>query len=137
MSVVDASLLIDVLVGLPGGRPWRRWVAANEGLAAPDCIGVELGRYLRRHTLRGALARGDADRCLDVFDRLGIVAYPTGPLLAEALALRDNLTFDDALYVALARRLGEPLATTDRRLARAAEALGVQAFLEPAQEGRP
>ena len=137
MSVVDASLLIDVLVGLPGGRPWRRWVAANEGLAAPDCIGVELGRYLRRHTLRGALAPGDADRCLDVFDRLGIVAYPTGPLLAEALALRDNLTFDDALYVALARRLGEPLATTDRRLAQAGEALGVQAVVEPPQGGRP
>jgi predicted nucleic acid-binding protein len=137
VSVVDASLLIDVLVGLPAGRPWRRWVAANEGLAAPDCVGVELGRYLRRHTLRGALAPADADRCLDVFAQLGVVAYPTGPLLAEALALRDNLTFDDALYVALARRLGEPLATTDRRLARAADALGVQAFFTPAQGGRP
>lgn len=132
MSVVDASLLIDVLVGLPAGRPWRRWAAANEGLAAPDCVGVELGRYLRRHILRGVLAPGDAEQCLDVFGRLGVVPYPTGPLLADALALRDNLTFDDALYVALAGRLGEPLATTDRRLARAAEALGVEALAEPA-----
>jgi predicted nucleic acid-binding protein len=96
-----------------------------------------LGRYLRRHLLRGALAPGDADRCLQVFGRLGVVAYPTGPLLADASALRDNLTFDDALYLALARRLGEPLATTDRRLARAAEALGVQVFLEPAPGGQP
>ena len=132
MSVVDASLLIDVLVGLPAGRPWRRWVAGDAGLAAPDRIGVELGRYLRRHTLRGVLEPDDADRCLSVFGELGIVPYPTGPLLADALALRENLTFDDALYVALARRLGEPLATTDRRLARAAEALGVEALLEPA-----
>jgi predicted nucleic acid-binding protein len=132
VSVVDASLLIDVLVGLPGGRPWRRWVAGDEGLAAPDCVGVELGRYLRRHTLRGALAPGEAGRCLDVFGRLGIESYPTGPLLAEALALRDNLTFDDALYVVLARRLDEPLVTTDRRLAQAASALGVEALSEPA-----
>lgn len=132
MSVVDASLLIDVLVGLPTGRPWRRWVAANEGLAAPDCVGVELGRYLRRHTLRGVLALDDAEQCLRVFGQLGVVPYPTGPLLAEALAMRDNLAFDDALYVVLARRLGEPLATTDRRLARAAEALGVEALTEPA-----
>jgi predicted nucleic acid-binding protein len=131
VSVVDASLLIDVLVGLPAGRPWRRWVAANEGLAAPDCVGVELGRYLRRHTLRGVLAPRDAERCLNVFGKLGLMPYPTGPLVAEALALRENLTFDDALYVALARRLGEPLATTDRRLAQAADALGVEAFPEP------
>jgi predicted nucleic acid-binding protein len=100
VSVVDASLLIDVLVGLPAGRPWRRWVAADEGLAAPDCFGVELSRYLRRHMLRGVLAASDADRCLDVFDRL-------------------------------AWRLGEPLATTNSRLARAAEALGVEAVPEP------
>jgi predicted nucleic acid-binding protein len=132
VSVVDASLLIDVLAGLPAGRPWRRWIAANEGLAAPDCVGVELGRYLRRHTLRGVMAPDDANRCLDVFGELGIVAYPTGPLLGDALALRDNLTFDDALYVALARRLGEPLATTDRKLARAADAHGVEALSEPA-----
>jgi predicted nucleic acid-binding protein len=131
VSVVDASLLIDVLVGLPTGRPWRRWVAANEGLAAPDCAGVELGRYLRRHTLRGVLEPDDAERCLETFHNLGVVPYPTGPLLPDALALRDNLTFEDALYVTLARRLDEPLATTDRRLARAAEALGVDALVKP------
>ena len=131
MSVIDASLLVDVLVGLPAGRPWRRWVAANEGLAAPDCAGVELGRYLRRHVLRGVLAPSDAGACLRTFGQLGVVVYPTGPLLGDALALRDNLTFDDALYVALAQRLNEPLATTDRRLARAAGTAGVEALTAP------
>lgn len=56
---------------------------------------------------------------------LGVDTYPTAPLLDDALALRDNFTFDDALYVVLARRLGESLATTDTRLARAASAVGV------------
>ena len=114
MSVIDASLLIDVLVGLPAGRAWRTWMASSNALAAPDCAGVELGRYLRRHTMTGALHAYDAQR-----------SYPTGPLLAEAFALRENFTFDDGLYIALARRLDEPLATTDTRLARAAAALGV------------
>ena len=125
MSVVDASLLIDVLVGLPAGRPWRRWVATSDALAAPDCVGVELGRYLRRHTLSGQLDATDARRSLSTLRALGIATYPTRPLLADAFALRDNFTFDDALYVALARRLDEPLATTDTRLARAAAGIGV------------
>lgn len=125
MSVVDASLLIDVLVGLPAGRPWRQWIATSETLAAPDCAGVELGRYIRRHVLGGRLTLADAQRSLGAFHALGVAIYPTGPLLTDALALRDNFTFDDALYVTLARRLDEPVATTDARLARAATAIGV------------
>jgi predicted nucleic acid-binding protein len=125
VSVVDASLLIDVLVGLPAGRPWRRWVAGSNALAAPDCVGVEIGRYLRRHTLRGALAVGEAERTLRTFHALGVELYPTEPLLADAFGMRENFTFDDALYVALATRLDEPFATTDRRLARAAADAGV------------
>lgn len=73
-------------------------VAETDRLAAPDCLGVEIGRHLRRHILTGALA------------------------------LRDAFSFDDAL----ARRLNEPLATTDRRLARAAEAAGVPVRTTPA-----
>jgi predicted nucleic acid-binding protein len=125
VSIIDASLLIDVLVGLPAGRPWRHWAATSDALAAPDCAGVELGRYLRRHVLAGRLRPADADRSLNAYAALGIEIYPTGPLLRDALALRDIITFDDALYVALARRLDEPLATADKRLARAAAGLGV------------
>jgi predicted nucleic acid-binding protein len=125
VSVIDASLLIDVLVGLPAGRPWRAWVASSDALAAPDCAGVELGRYLRRHALSGALDVNDAQRSFDAFRALGVEAYPSTALLAEAFSLRENFTFDDGLYIALARLLDEPLATTDRRLARAAASLGI------------
>jgi predicted nucleic acid-binding protein len=117
VSVVDASLLIDVLVGLPAGRPWRAWIASSDALAAPDCAGVELGRYLRRHTLSGVLDQSDANRSLAAFRALGVETYPTGPLLADAFALRENFTSDDGLY--------EPVATSDARLARAARRLGV------------
>lgn len=132
MTVVDASLLIDVLVGLPAGRPWRRWVAEADRLAAPDCLGVEVGRYLRRHVVAGTLDPRTADDVLTVMRALQIELYPTLPLLTEALALRDAFGFDDALYVALAQRLEEPLATTDRRLARAAAAASVAVTTTPA-----
>lgn len=84
-----------------------------------------LGRYLRRHTLGGRLAAADAQRGFGAFRALGVETYPSAPLLADAFALRENFTFDDALYVALARRLDEPLATTDVHLARAAPSVGV------------
>lgn len=132
MSVVDASLLIDVLLGLPAGRPWRRWVAETDRLAAPDCLGVEFGRHMRRHVLSGALDERSADDALAVMRALQIELYPTLPLLTDALAVRDTFTFDDALYVALASRLGEPLATNDRRLARAAADAGITVVAAPA-----
>ncbi len=61
-------------------------VASSNALAAPDCAGVELGRYLRRHTMTGTLDANDAQRAFETFRTLGLETYPTGPLLAEAFA---------------------------------------------------
>ena len=47
-------------------------------------------------------------------------ASPTLALRDRAWELRENMTAADALFVALAERLDEPLATKDRGLARAA-----------------
>jgi predicted nucleic acid-binding protein len=44
--------------------------------------------------------------------------YPHENLAHTAWQLRHNLTYYDALYVALATRLGSPLLTADARLAR-------------------
>jgi predicted nucleic acid-binding protein len=51
--------------------------------------------------------------------RASIERVPIAPLLLDAWELRHNLGSYDALYVALARRLGCPLITADRRLASA------------------
>jgi len=45
------------------------------------------------------------------------VRYPHGFLLPRVWDLRDNLTADDAVYVALAEALDASLLTRDRRLA--------------------
>jgi len=124
MTVLDASLLIDATVGLPAGRPWTGYLS-RQRLAAPDCVVAEFGRYLRRHMIAGELADTDADAAIRAFAALRVVLYPIRPLLDAALALRASFTFDDALYVTLARALAVPLASTDKRLNRAAAALGL------------
>jgi len=56
---------------------------------------------------------------------LAIETVPSRDLLPAAWELRDRCSAGDALYVALALRSGEPLLTTDARLARAADGAGV------------
>ena len=53
--------------------------------------------------------------------RAPVRRFPLPPLLLGAWALRANVALRDALYVALARRLGATLVTGDARLARAPE----------------
>jgi predicted nucleic acid-binding protein len=109
----------------PRGATLAKWFAAGDSLAAPDCAGVEFGRYLRRHTIDGQLSEADARRSFVALRALRIETYPTSALLEDAFALPDNFTFDDALYVVLARLLDEPLATTDARLQRVAADAGI------------
>lgn len=54
----------------------------------------------------------------DLLD-LPITAYPTAPQLPRSSQLRDNLTADDASYIALAETLGCSFLTADTRLSRA------------------
>lgn len=56
---------------------------------------------------------------LSILERSPFIRYELRPLLGEAWTLRHNLSLRDALYVALARRVGGSLLTADGRLARA------------------
>jgi len=59
-----------------------------------------------------------AQDALGVYQDLRLVRHEHRPLLRRALGLETFSTYD-AIYVALAERLGAPLLTTDGRLARA------------------
>jgi predicted nucleic acid-binding protein len=88
-------------------------------LAAPDLLVFEVLAVLRREAAREL---GDARASGAVRD-LGDVALALFPSLAlreRAWALRRNFTIADAIFVALAEQLGEPLVTKDVSLARAA-----------------
>jgi predicted nucleic acid-binding protein len=121
--VVDASVVVDTVVG-PGLGGER--LAATD-LAAPHLVDAEVGSAVRRQLLSGALDAARAGRAIDRLRRLELVRYGHGVLLARAWDLHPNLTFYDALYVALAEALGAPLVTLDARLAGAP---GVRATIE-------
>jgi len=86
---------------------------------APHLIDAEVGAVLRRQVTTGAVGSDTALAALA--DLTGIVdaRYSHGPLSALAWSLRDNVTFYDALYVALAATLRVPLLTANARLAAA------------------
>jgi predicted nucleic acid-binding protein len=121
--VVDASALIDVLVG--EGHATERLAA--EELIAPHLLDAEVGSVLRRMTLAGHLNPEDAEQALEDVGQLQIRRHEHAPLLLRAFALRENLTLYDALYVVLAEAFDVPVVTLDARLARAP---GVRATIE-------
>jgi predicted nucleic acid-binding protein len=117
VPVVDASVLVEYLAGGEHAEQAReRLLGAGEALWAPHLVDAEVGQVLRRATLLGELRAPTARAALDDLDDLPLKRAGHGGLLARAWALRANVTFYDALYVALAERLELPLVTLDARL---------------------
>jgi predicted nucleic acid-binding protein len=125
VTVVDTSAVVDFLLGIEAAVEVAQIIRAEGPVQAPDVLVFETLAVLRREWLRGEL---DDRRAAGAVTDLGAVPMdlvPTLPLRARAWELRSNLTAADGLFLALAERLREPLATKDRALAAAAEQLGV------------
>ena len=121
MIVVDASLFADFLLGR---APALDAVAAavrgreHEPLHAPGLIEPEILNALRGLVRSGGVSDHRATEATRDLARARLIRYPHGPLLDRALALRDELTAYDAMYLALAEALEEPtLLTGDDGLA--------------------
>lgn len=118
--VVDASALVWATLGTtPAAAEFRRRLA-SEVCHAPHLIDAEAGSVLRRRVGRGELL-GEAGLAL-LAASASLIDHRhemTGDLAAAAWALRDNVSFYDALYATLARALECPLVTADARLLRA------------------
>ena len=119
MSVLDASLVVEVILRTPLGiRHADRVLDANDPLHVPHLLDVEAVQVLRRLTLEGELAPERAEQALDVLTDLPLVRHDHTPLITRAWALRTSMTAYDAMYVALAEGLDATLLTCDGRLAR-------------------
>ena len=121
MSVIDASVVVRLLLGLPlSDFAAQHIFDAPEPACAPDHLNAEVLLTIRRYEHRGLIATDRSRRAIDDLLDLRLLRYPTHSLVLQAWRLRANLTAYDALYVALALALNRPLVTADRRLAAAA-----------------
>lgn len=120
MTVIDTSGVVDFLLGVGVARQVEAMMTAEGELAAPDLIVFEVLAVLRRETLNRVLDGARASTAVSDLGDLQLTLFPTLPLRTRAWELRRNTTAADAIFVALAEHLGEPLATKDKPLARAA-----------------
>lgn len=120
MPVVDASVVVEYLADGEHAAPAReRLFAERHAIWAPQLIDAEVGHALRRGVRRGALDDEAAGASMWLLGDLPIRRVSHDVLVRYAWTLRDNVSFYDALYVALAAMLNEPLLTFDARLGRA------------------
>jgi len=119
LLVVDASVVVAALAGSGAHGGWAAQTLAGAHLTAPHLMPVEVANVLRRHQVLGTLSSDVATLAhADLLD-LDVDLYPYEAVADRVWDLRATLTGYDASYVALAERIGAPLATLDVRLARA------------------
>jgi predicted nucleic acid-binding protein len=119
LSVVDASILVEFLTGGEHREAAEDAIGRERWVWAPALIDAEVGNALRRLVRSKQIGPRKAGAALDDFLDMRIQRIPHRSLVDRAWQLRDNVTFYDALYVALAEALGAPLLTRDARLSRA------------------
>lgn len=118
MIVLDASGVVELLLGGERGERVIPWLEAEEGeLHAPGLLDVEVARALRRLEASGAMAASRAGAGVEILQDLPVTRHPETPLLPRIWQLRANLTAYDAAYVALAEAIGCRLVTFDAALA--------------------
>jgi predicted nucleic acid-binding protein len=116
MIVADASVIVR---GLERSESPARLLLIDEDLHVPFLVDQEIAHALRGQVRRGVTTQDVACGRLERWQYFGARRHSSQWALGRIWELRDNLTAYDASYVALAESLGCPLATADRRLARA------------------
>ena len=121
MSVTDASVFVDALVGIgTHGDLARAYLRSVAILEVPAIFGAEVTSALRMLVLRGELSSIRAAAAIEQLRSTRTLQFPFEPFSRRVWELRANLTVYDAWYVALAEWLSTELVTADQRLANAA-----------------
>ena len=120
MIVLDASALVELVLGTPTGRVIASRIADPAvGLHVPHLADIEVAQALRRYAKGGELDASAAAVALEDLRALDLQRHAHEPLLDRVWELRQHLSAYDAVYVALAEVLETVLLTCDGRLARA------------------
>ena len=124
--VTDASALVDVLFRTPWARSVDTTLHHPEAdLHAPALCDLEVVSALRAILRRDLATARRTEKALRHYLDLPLTRHGHQKLVHRCFQLRNVLSPYDAAYVALAEDLGADLITTDQRLARTAESLGV------------
>ena len=115
--VIDASAGVELIVDTTRGRALRALLPADAVPWAPETFYVEVGTVLRRWDLNAVLTPSQISMALGQLAVWPLRVAQVRPLFTEAWRLRNNLTFADATYVALAQLIGADLLTDDQKLA--------------------
>lgn len=117
--VVDASAAVRLVLGLEDAAAIADHLAAADEVVAPQLFGAEVANALWKYVKAGQIQEAQALACLEEALALATTHVEDAAIAPEALALavRYGHPVYDALYAVLARRLGCPVLTRDRRLA--------------------
>jgi predicted nucleic acid-binding protein len=120
MIVLDASAVLELLLGTPSGIEVRSHIAdAGTALHVPHLLDVEVAQVLRRYVREAQLRPDEAAEAIRDLRDLDLTRHAHEPLLDGIWDWRDDFSAHDAVYVALAEVLDASLVTSDRRLAHA------------------
>jgi predicted nucleic acid-binding protein len=137
-AYLDASALLPMLIAEPGSAAVDTFMeTATDGLVVSEFATAEVASALSRLVRTNRLAADDASARLADFDAWRATAAEDVELNAADVRLAHlyvrrfelMLRAPDALHAAICRRADLVLITLDRRLAAAAEALGVSSRL--------
>ena len=117
--VIDASAGVELAADTVRGRALRSLVPADAVPWVPEWFYVECGAVLRRWDLNGILTPTQIGQAIDALMAWPLRITQVRGLFDDAWRMRANVTFADAVYVALAAHLGADLLSDDRRLANA------------------
>jgi len=133
--VLDASLVVSWCI--PDEQHDGSTAPAVQALLmgatthAPEIFPVEVRNALMSAERRKRVKPAEVDQFLTRLGRMATRTYPVAAYLDTSVALsrRYQLSVYDALYIALAARLGLPLATLDTQQSLAARSEGVALLL--------
>lgn len=120
MTVIDTGAAVDLLLRTGVAEEVSDLLKRGAAFAAPDVLVFETIAVMRRFVLRGDVEPDRAAAAIEDLDDVQLELFRSMTLRNRAWELRHNMTAADALFVALAEQLSEPLATKDRALAAAA-----------------
>lgn len=118
MIVLDASVVVELLLGTQAAGPLAARIRGDAPWHAPAVLDLEVANAIRRLCTIRETSPARGARAIEDLGALPVRRYPHTALLDRIWQLRVNLTAYDGAYVALAETLRAPLITRDRRLAR-------------------